>query len=71
VFHIAEAVAGKRAWGETQFRRLVSWLGGYKALNHLLHVVEAQRIEDEELQVSIFSFHKIWKIRYYLVFLKV
>lgn len=44
--------------GETQFRRRVSWLGGYQAFNHLLRVVEVQKIKCKDTQVSICSFIK-------------
>jgi len=43
VLPIAEAVAGKGLLGgETQYRQLVSWLGGYQAVNHFLQVVGVQ-----------------------------
>ena len=43
--------------GETQFGGLVSWLGGHQAFNHLLRVVEVQKIKDKDTQVSICSFY--------------
>jgi len=53
VLPIAEVVAGKGSLGgETQYRRLVSWLGGYQALNSLLRVVEGRK-KATGIQVSI------------------